>query len=304
MTRRLPPLNALRAAEAVHRLGGVAAAARALNVSQPAISQHLRTLEADIGQPLFVRVGSRLAPTPAGAVLLPRLSQAFTQIEDGIRQVDALRDGGPLTVAVLATFAMRWLIPRLGRFQDRWPAIDLRLATAHDPVARLVEGMADIAVGFGHGPKDWPGLTALALMPEVMFPVAAPALAQQLTVPADLSQVTWLEVDAPLRARDWAIWLAAAGATGVVPRAIRRFETSSQAIAAAGAGLGVMLAHGPFVADDLATGRLVQPFGLTVQGPESYWLVHRPGRERRDDLRHFRDWLRVEGGRPMCMLDE
>jgi DNA-binding transcriptional LysR family regulator len=296
MSRRLPPLNALRAAEAVHRLGGVAAAARALHVSQPAVSQHLRSLEADLGQPLFARVAGRLVPTAAGAILLPRLTQAFAQIEDGIRLIDMARNDGPLTVAVLATFAMRWLIPRLGQFQDRWPAIDLRLATAAEPVDKLVEGGADIAVGFGRGPEDWPGLTALPLMPEVMFPVAAPDIAARLEAPLDLARVTRLEVEAPLRARDWAIWLDAAGVAGLEAPAVRRFESSSQAIAAAVAGLGVLLTHGPFVTDDLAAGRLIQPFGLTVQGPLSYWLVHRPGRERRDDLRHFRDWLRAAGG--------
>lgn len=293
MSRRLPPLNALRAVEAVHRLGGVAAAARALNVSQPAISQHLRTLEADLGQPLFTRAAGRLVPTAAGAVLLPRLVQAFAQIEDGIRLIDATRDDGPLTVAVLPTFAMRWLIPRLGQFQERWPAIDLRLATGTDPVAKVAEGTADIAIGFGRGAEDWPGLAAGFLMPEVMFPVAAPALAATLSAPGDLAGVTWLEVEMPLRARDWAIWLDAAGVAGIEPRAIRRFDSSAQAIAAAVAGLGVLLTHGPFVTDDLAAGRLARPFDLTVQGPESYWLVHRPGRERRDDLRRFRDWLRA-----------
>ncbi|MFA5123207.1 LysR substrate-binding domain-containing protein [Zavarzinia sp.] len=292
MSRRLPPLNALRAAEAVFRLGGAGPAARALNVSQPAVSQQLRLLEADLGQVLFRRHRGRLVPTAAGALLLPRLTQAFDQIAEAVALVDAA-GGASLTVALLPTFAMRWLIPRLGDFQERFPAIDLRLATSQAPVEKLREGTADLAILLGTSANDWPGLEAVPLMPEDMFPVAAPALAGRLHGPQDLALVPRLVVDSPVRARDWDLWLAAAGLADLVPASIRRFESSAQALSAAAAGLGVALAHRPFVADDLAAGRLVQPFALTVAGPEAYFLAWRPGRAQGEGQRRFLTWVKA-----------
>ncbi|TDP47153.1 LysR substrate-binding domain-containing protein [Zavarzinia compransoris] len=286
-------MNALRAAEAVFRLGGVAAAARALNVSQPAVSQQLRLLEADLGCDLFRRVKGRLAPTPAGDLLLPRLMQAFALMGEAVAQLRAETAAGDLTVAVLPTFAMRWLIPRLGDFQAAWPEADLRLATAVEPVARLREGAADLAIGLGRGAADFPGLAAAEWLAESLYPVVAPALAPRLRATADLAALPRLVVDAPRRAGDWDLWLAAAGVPGLGAAGIRRFESSAQAMAAAAAGLGVALAHGAFVTDDLVAGRLVRPFALGVPAPEGYWLVRRAGRSPRPVEAAFIAWLKA-----------
>ncbi|MCF4165963.1 LysR substrate-binding domain-containing protein [Zavarzinia compransoris] len=290
MNRRLPSLNAMRAAEAVFRLGGVAAAARDLNVSQPAVSQQLRLLEADLGTALFRRDKGRLTPTATGALLLPRLTDAFGLIAEAVARVDDA-GGDSLTVAVLPTFAMRWLIPRLGDFEARHPAMDLRLATASAPLDKLRDGTADLGILLGRSAGDWPGLEARLLMPDDMFPVAAPAVAAALHRPADLAGVPRLAVEAPVRAGDWARWLDAAGVADLAPVSLRLFDSSAQALSAAVAGLGVALGHRSFVGDDLAAGRLVQPFALTVPAPETYWLAWRPGRDRTGAARMFTSWL-------------
>ena len=292
MTRRLPPLKALQAAEAVHRHGGVAAAARALGVSQPAVSQQLRLLEADLGQPLFVREKGRLVPTAMGALMLPRLTQGFAQLREAVERVEREAARG-LTVAVLPSFAMRWLIPRLGAFEALHPGIDLRLSTASDPVGRLRDGSADLAIGLGRTGDDWPGLSAEALLVEDMVPVAAPGLARDLRVPADLRHVARLVVDVTERAGDWDLWLAAAGLADLPAAAVRHFESSAQALAAAVAGRGVALAARHFVLDDLAAGRLVQPYPLAVPAPDGHWLVTRAGRPRGEALRRFLTWVKA-----------
>ncbi|MFZ2869350.1 LysR family transcriptional regulator, partial [Zavarzinia sp.] len=202
MTRRLPSLKALQAAEAVHRLGGVAAAARALAVSQPAVSQQLKLLEADLGQPLFTREKGRLVPTGTGLLMLSRLTQAFALLREAVDLAERETAKG-LTVAVLPSFAMRWLIPRLGGFEALHPGIDLRLSTAASPVERLRDGGADLAIDLGRDETAWPGLEAQALLFEDMIPVAAPALARGLRAPADLRSVARLVVDVPERAGDW-----------------------------------------------------------------------------------------------------
>ncbi|MDD3446352.1 MAG: LysR substrate-binding domain-containing protein [Zavarzinia sp.] len=290
MRRRLPPLNALRAAEAVFRLGGVGPAARALGVSQPAVSQQLRILEADLGTALFRRERGRLTPTAAGALLLPRLGEAFDLIGAAIARVDGAASTS-LTVAVLPTFAMRWLIPRLGDFEARHPDVDLRLSTASAPLDKLREGTADLGILLGGQAADWPGLEARLLMADEMFPVAAPAVAAGLRQPADLALVPRLDVDAPVRARDWPVWLEAAGLGDMAPVSLRRFDSSAQALSAAVAGLGVALGHRSFVADDLTAGRLVRPFALSVPAPEAYWLAWRPGRNEGGAARLFLTWL-------------
>lgn len=290
MRRRLPSLNGLRAAEAVFRLGGVAAAARDLHVSQPAVSQQLRLLEADLGTTLFRRDKGRLTPSATGALLLPRLTEAFGLITEAVARVDDA-GGDSLTVAVLPTFAMRWLIPRLADFEARHPAMDLRLATASAPLDKLRDGTADLGILLGRSAADWPGLQARLLMPDEMFPVAAPAVAAGLRRPEDLTRVPRLAVESPVRAGDWDAWLEAAGAPGLAPAALRLFDSSAQALSAAAAGLGVALGHRSFVGDDLATGRLVQPFALSVPAPEAYWLAWRPGRDRTGAARLFTSWL-------------
>lgn len=294
MSQRLPSLTALRAAEAVFRLGGVAAAARALHVSQPAVSQHLRLLEADLGCDLFRRERGRLVPTAAGDLLLPRLVQAFALLGESVAQVGAAREAGTLTLALLPTFAMRWLIPRLGDFQAGRPDIDLRLATTLDPALRLREGAADLAIGLGRTAAEFPGLSAEPWLTESLYPVVAPALAARLRQPADLALIPRLVVDAPRRAGDWDLWLAAAGVAGLEPAGVRRFDSSAQALAAAQAGLGAALAHGAFMADDLAAGRLLQPFDLSVPAPEVYWLLRRSGRIPGGAAAVFTAWLKAQ----------
>jgi LysR family glycine cleavage system transcriptional activator/LysR family transcriptional regulator of beta-lactamase len=283
----LPSLKGLRAVEAAIRLGSFTRAADELNVTQTAISRLVREVELWLGHTLFERQANTLALSEAGRVFGPRLSDAFRELESAVASLQR-RPGGPaITVAVGPTFAMRWLIPRLPGFQRAHPGIEVRVVTAiGDPAELRPDWTATIRLAEGPGV----GHAGRQLFTAALFPVAAPALAAQLKKPADLARQTLLEVEhSP---EDWPRWLAAAG---VDPARLRRrlsFDYSAFALQAALDGLGVALARAPYVADDLAAGRLVKPFDLTVEEARRGWyVIHRPGVENEAPFRAFLDWL-------------
>lgn len=291
MRRHLPPLKALRAFEAAARHGSVSQAAQELHVTQSAVSQQVRVLERHVGLPLFRRVGGQIELTPEGRDFFPPLRDALDSIDAAAARLAAGRTAGVLTVSLLPTFAMRWLIPRLGRFQQRYPEIEVRLVTT----ARLADlRRADIDAAIRYGGGEWPDARADLLMTEDMFPVCAPRLLSGKTAlrkVRDLSRHTLLLVDAAPRKEDWALWLEAAGHPNLRPAGTMRFESSAQALEAALAGLGVTLAHRPFVIDDLAEERLVAPFETVVPARDAYYLVYHHSRAELPRLRALRDWL-------------
>ena len=283
----LPSLKGLRAVEAAIRLGSFTRAAEELNVTQTAISRLVREVELWLGHTLFERRANTLELSEAGRVFGPRLSDAFRELEAAVASLQR-RPGGPsITVAVGPTFAMRWLIPRLTGFQRAHPGIEVRIATSiGEPTELRPDWTATIRLAEGPGP----GQAGRQLFTAALFPVAAPAVAAGIKKPSDLSRQTLLEVEhSP---QDWPRWLAAAG---VDPARLRRrlaFDYSAFALQAALDGLGVAVARAPYVADDLAAGRLVKPFALTVAEERRAWyVIHRPGAENETPFRVFLDWL-------------
>ena len=286
--RNLPSLNGLKAFEAAGRLGSFAAAAAELNVTQTAVSRLVKALEARLGFALFHRRANALHLSERGAALLPGPTAAFDDMARNLGRVRSLSQA--LTVATGPSFAMRWLIPRLSNFQAAQPAIEVRLVTA--------SGLANDSTPFGDdwtaairlGRGQWPGLEATRLLAADLFPVCAPALAARLKAPADLAGLPLLRVaSAP---DDWTIWLKAAGLRGVSARG-PRFDYDAFALQAAIDGLGVALAHRPYVADDLAAGRLVMPFDIVAARGLGWYLVHRTRAATAEQapLALFRAWL-------------
>lgn len=286
----LPPLPALRMFEAVARLGSVSLAAQDLGVTQPAVSQQLRQLEAALGLPLVRREGRGIALTSAGAAYATALTRAFSELRAATERCLASAAGGVLTVALVPTLATRWLIPRLGAFHDAHPEIEVRLATAPSVATRPPDDV-DVAIRVGRG--RWPGCQADLLMPDDSFPVASPALLQgrPLRSVADLARHTLLHVEAVPRRQDWTRWLALAGEARLKPARQLAFGSSAQALDAACHGLGVAVGHRPFVADDIARGRLVAPFAEVVPGEGAYYLVARRDLAEAPKVRAFRRWL-------------
>jgi len=283
--RRLPSLNGLRAFEAAARHGSFAAAGADLHVTQAAVSRMVKLLEARIGFALFERHANRLELTWQGKALLPGLTAAFDSIANLTAQVAAMSAVPVLTVGVGPSFAMRWLIPRLADFHSAHPDIEVRIATggAINPIG------ADWTCGIVLGEGEWPGFDAQMLFSADLFPVCAPVIARRLASPGELRRETLLEVaHSP---EDWPLWLKAAGLKLRPEKRSPRFDAYALALQAAADGLGIAIGQRPYVADDLAAGRLVAPFPLTVPKGKAWYLIWPPARRDDPAFIAFRRWL-------------
>ncbi len=294
MVRRLPPLNALRAFEAAARHLSFTRAAEELHVTQAAISHQVKALEEHLGRKLFRRLNRALLLTDDGQAYLPSVSRAFTLLNDATSDLLTKQAPGPLTVSALPSFAARWLVPRLGRFRHIRPDIDLRI----DPSTELADfAGGDVDVGIRYGRGKYPGMRADWLMTEDIFPVCSPALLEgphPLHDPEDLEHQVLLHDDGH---GDWRTWLLAAGVDRVDPARGPIFTDSSMLIQAAMAAQGVALARGVLAADELAAGRLVRPFTLSLPTEYAYYLVCPVNTAEQPKIAAFRDWLIGEARR-------
>ena len=293
MARRLPPLNALRAFEAAARHLSFTRAAGELHVTQAAISHQVKALEAHLGRPLFRRLNRALVLTEDAQMYLAGLREAFDMMDAATARLVAGESRGVLTVSVLPSFAAKWLVPRLGRFREAHPGIDVRLAPSHELVDFARD---DVDIGIRAGAGHYPGLRTVRLLAEDMFPVCAPALIDgqpPLRAPADLRRHTLLHDDGYAA---WGLWLRAAGASAVEAEQGPIFLDASMALLAAAAGQGVALARGELAGGDLAEGRLVRPFALSLPAEFAYYVVCPEAYAERPKIRAFREWLLAEAG--------
>jgi len=290
MRRDLPPLTALRAFEAAARLLSFTRAADELAVTQAAVSHQIKGLEEWLGVLLFQRMPRRLVLTEAGRELLSSVRDAFDRIEAAVSRTRRNDGSGPLTVTVVPSFAAKWLVPRLGRFQAAHPDIEVRIA-ADARLTQFDDGV-DLAIRAGRG--HWPGLVCERLLDEELFPVCSPRLLagpMPLSEPADLRHHTLLHDDFE---HDWRMWLQAAGATGIDWRRGPRFSDSSMVVQAAVEGQGVALARSALAHEDLKAGRLVRPFRIDIASDLAYYIVCPAAHVGRHKVRAFRDWLMRE----------
>jgi DNA-binding transcriptional LysR family regulator len=283
MPRRIPSLNALRAFEAAGRLGRMTLAATELNVTHSAISRQVQHLEDLLGVSLFEGPRNNMRLTEAGAQLLAGLGPAFDQIDQSVRSIADTEDG-PLDVSCPGTFTMRWLIPRLYRFQAAHPDIEVRLTSSSRPVDFSRDGF-DVAIRVSPGP--WPkDSEVVPLFAERTGPVLAPSLANSAS--ADLTGIPRLHSLTRLNA--WPDWSARSG----LPAASEpgnEYEHFYFMLEAATSGLGVCIAPWPFVAGDIRTGLLVAPHGFIESG-QDYVALRRPRKHRKSTL--FCEWLQKE----------
>ncbi len=292
MARRLPPLNALRAFEAAARHLSFTRAAAELNVTQAAISHQVKALEARLGVPLFRRVNRGLLLTEEGQRYLPPVRDAFDQLASATDQLKRHDATGALTVSVVPSFAAKWLVPRLTRFRERAPEIDVRIS-ATDHLVDFDRDAVDLGIRYGAG--KWPTLLVDELFSDNFFPVCGPDLAsaaRPLDRPADLRQHVLLHEEQTMV--DWETWLAAAGARDVDATRGPMFSHGDLVVQAALDGQGVALGRTPLVEDDLASGRLVKPFALSLAGEWAYYLVCPKATAERPKIAAFRGWLKDE----------
>ena len=277
------PLNALRAFEAAARHLNLTRAAEELHVTQTAVSQQIRNLEARLGQPLFRRLPRGLALTDEGQALQPVLADAFARRTAALDRFSDTRPREVLTVGAVGTFAVGWLLPRLRDFQTTCPFVDLRLLTNNNRVDLAGEGL-DCAIRFGDG--AWHGTEAERLMEAPLSAMCTPAIAARLRTPADLAHQPLLR---SYRADEWSSWFTVAG----VPCPLVRgavFDSSLTLAEAAAQGAGVALLPVHMFKRELQQGRLARPFSLELVGG-AYWLTRLKSRTPTAALEAFRSWL-------------
>ena len=285
--RRLPPLNALRAFEAAARHLSFTKAANELFVTQAAVSHQIKALEEWFGFPLFRRQARALLLTDEAQAYLPAVRDAFDSLDSATARLLRLDQAGMLNISVAASFAAAWLVPRLGRFADAYPEIDVRIS-ANDLVVDFDQEEVDVAIRYGQG--DWPNVVSERFLTEDIFVVCSPKLLEgqhPLRTPMDLEHHTMLHDQ---MREDWRMWLEAKG-LDIESRRSLGISNSSMVIQAAIDGLGVALGRSVLVADDLATGRLVKPFDDAIHAEFAYYIVYPERNAQRPKVKAFRDWV-------------
>jgi LysR family glycine cleavage system transcriptional activator len=293
MARQLPPLSALRPFEAAARLESFSRAAEELHLTHGAVSHQVRALEEHLGTPLFSRHGKRVALTAAGRAFAERIRGALAEIAQAAQIASAGRREDRLTVSVLPSFASRWLMPRLIRFMDANPKLEVNVH-ASTALADFAAEEIDVAVRFGNGP--WPPLVCEAFLDDEYFPVASPKLlrGKRPKEPKDLLRMRVIRDD-PGGDRDyWRPWFAAAGVAVDAPLAGPSFNDSTYSLQAAARGEGVALARRSIVGEDLERGTLVRLFKVAVPSRERYWFVSPKETANTPKVKVFRDWVKAE----------
>lgn len=280
------PLNALRAFEASARLGSFTRAGLELRVTQTAVSHQVKALEAVLGVKLFDRLPRGLALTDEAHVLLPVLTDAFRRMSATLSRFEQGNFQEVLTVGVVATFAMGWLLPRLPDFAQAHPTVDLRLKTNDNTADMLIDGL-DVFIRFGDG--AWTGMEAVSLMEAPLCPVCAPAVATRLRHPSDMNGEHLLR---SYRRDEWPAWFSAAGLE-VPPLRGWMFDSSLSLAEAAARGIGVALVPATMFTDQLAAGHIVRPFDITVTTGR-YWLTRLKSRTETAAMKAFRLWIRAQ----------
>src|SRR5689334_3547184 len=268
MPKRFPPLSALRPLEAAARLVSFSRAAEELHLTHGAVSRQVRALEEHLGTRLFARHGKRVSLTPAGRAFAERIRGALEEIARAAEEAGSKRRAQRLTVSVLPSFASRWLMPRLIRFMDAHPKVEVNVI-ASTALANFAAEEVDVAIRFGRGP--WPGLACEHFLDDEYFPVASPRInrGRLPKTPADLAGFRLIRED-----RDyWREWMGAAKVGLEVPPTGPLFNDSTYSLQAAARGEGIALARRSIVGEDLERGTLVKLFDVTVPSRESYWFV-------------------------------
>ncbi len=280
-------------------------AASELNVTQTAISHQIRRLEQELGIRLFVRQNRALTLTPEAREYLPGVRAAFNDLRLATDRLQRRDNDHVLTVSTLASLAAKWLLPRLSAFQEAHPGIDVRITTS-TALVDFRTGDVDAAIRYGRG--QWPGLRADWLMADQLFPVCSPALLagkKPLRQPEDLADHVLLHSSAG-NDDDWRLWLTAAGLpTNLSKQPGVSFDLVFMTVQAAIDGLGVAMGRTSYVEADIAKGRLVVPFDITLPADAGFYLVSPEARADAPKLSAFRDWLtasihgkREESGKP------
>jgi LysR family glycine cleavage system transcriptional activator len=295
MTRPIPPLNPLHVFDAVARHGSLTRAAEELCVTHSAVSRQLATLEDYLGVTLFERGPRGVTLTRVGATYFNDVGPAFATIATATSRLAGEAEGQPLRLCVYSTFAAKWLMHRLHRFEQNHPSIPLELSTTVKAIDFSNQSI-DAAIQLGEG--TWSGITSDFLFADVIEPVCSPGL---LRIGPPLKSIDDLAhhrlLQSRYRKRDWHDWLHALGRTdldSIVGLHKGSFQNSLLAYQAALEGLGIVMGQLHLLANDLASGQLIRPFRRPVVRTLGYYLMVPEGRARSRKVDAFRSWILEE----------
>jgi LysR family transcriptional regulator, glycine cleavage system transcriptional activator len=295
---RLPSLDLLKGFEAAARHLSFTRAAEELFLTQSALSRQMQTLEEQLGLPLFERRHRQLLLTDAGQVLHAAAKSVLDEVAQAVTAIRRDQATQPLTVSTNQPFASLWLIPRLSRFRERHPDVDVYIS-ADNRIVDLERERIDLAVRYC-GEATAPA-GSIKLFGERIMPVCSPALAadrtRPLRRPEDLANHVLLAIDDE-RGRfpwlNWSAWLAAIGIDRLTPAGSLRFNHFDQVIQAAIDGQGVALGREPLIDRLLRQHKLVAPFRDRYATPRAYYIVRAPHAALRPEAQAFSDWVQEE----------
>lgn len=285
---KLPDLEQFRFFEAAARLGSYTRAADELNVTQAAVSQQIRNLEGRLGVKLFQRHGRRMRLTEQGALIQPEVKDGLELIQLAVRKLDHYKQPNVLSVTMLPSFASRWLVPRLWRFNHRHPEIELRLNPSHVQVDMHT---SDIDLAIRLGKDNYPGLDCKPLMNEYAYAAACPRIAEQIQKPEDVLNFMLIHgwVDSGM---NWENWFAK---TGVKPgrRRIKKqvINEGSITLDMLLSGHGIAVVRNTLARGLVESGQLVPLLGVTITSHFQYFMINRPESRDNQNLNAFQHWL-------------
>jgi len=288
MSRRLPPLNALKAFEAAARNLSFTKAAEELFVTQAAVSHQIKTLEEHLGLKLFLRKNRSLLLTEEGQGYFLDIRDIFTQLIDATEKLLARGAKGSLTVSLTPSFAIQWLVPRLNLFNEAHPEIDVRIK-AQDQDENSLTDDVDVAIYYGRG--NWSGIETHKLHTEYMVPLCSPMLLNStipMKTPADLQKHVLLH---DMTRRNWKTWMKTAGVRDIKVNQGPIFSHSSMVLQAAVHGQGVALGNSVLAKPDIDAGRLVIPFSHYLESKNAFYLVFRESQSELGKIVSFKNWM-------------
>ncbi|WP_340620849.1 transcriptional regulator GcvA [Xenorhabdus siamensis] len=289
MSKRLPPLNALRVFDAAARHLSFTKAAEELFVTQAAVSHQMKSLEDFLGLKLFRRRNRSLLLTEDGQSYYLDIKEIFTAINEATRKLQARSAKGALTVSLSPSFAIQWLVPRLSGFNQSFPGIDVRIQAVDREEDKLADDV-DVAIFYGRG--NWPGLRTDRLYPEYLLPVCSPSLLmgeRPLKTPADLANHTLLHDSSR---RDWQAYVRQLDIQQLIN--VQQgpiFSHSAMVIQAAVHGQGIALANNVMAQNEIDAGRLVCPFNDVLVSKNAFYLVCHDNQAELGKIAAFRKWI-------------
>jgi LysR family transcriptional regulator, glycine cleavage system transcriptional activator len=300
--RYLPGTGSLKVFEAAGRHLNFTRAAQELNVTPAAVSHQIKEFEDQLGLRLIERTSRSMRLTEAGQILHKATGDALDGLNQALSRLQKTRDNARLKVSASTSIAAKWLVPRLDDFMKAHPGIEVQLDVS-DRVRDFGRDDIDAAIRFGNG--NYPGQRADRLFDNTIFPVCSPALLtskKPLKHPRDLLQHRLIHVEwsgQGITWPNWRMWMLAAGVDDFNETGGLHLDNSGLALQAAIEGQGVALGDSSLVSDDLAAGRLVQPFALTIKGPPQFaYYVISPAATQEDRLiKSFREWILDEAAR-------